>query len=333
MIFSAKLSRTNIPMTAILRLSFILLLLQFISTVPHARGQCKRQSTNFDESPSFICNISVAVQRLVQCSTRVTETIWFPHTSGTPWFRNIAHYDGQYIPVESVSLASSFNDTPTQFSFNETSLRLEVPTRKTNKPIDYTLSYEMKDGVANYTGGCGFEVAKDNKEISYNHFRWTLGTWKRQMVDYLNVKFSTDDPNAVLHFGNKFQSSATGSEIALNLTFVDKSVTIHVLEEGNGICPTEFQCEEEWTLWHWLVGIGGAIFVVGGYIFRKVKKSKGTIKLSKPKTWIGLLGMGACLACLCGGTAAQYDFPGGSDGGDFDEGADDGGDDGGGGDG
>lgn len=221
---------------------FPLTLLFLLLAVAHAK--CLRADLDTSATPSFICHYQVNVTHRSQCSTRVSERIYFPHFTEPSWTRQIKLCPTQYILNDSIAVR--LKGSPVNFTFlNNDTISVPTPQNSTT-PVWFRLLYQVRNGVTKYGEACqkgtssGTEDS-DNHNDNLNLIRWTLQNMNKT-IDTLSVRFRTKYTNATLFYDiNGTVASHNGSDITLrrdNVTGTSE-MNFDVYENGSLICTKD----------------------------------------------------------------------------------------------
>lgn len=265
-----------------MRLSCYVLLVLYLwcFTFKSVYAQCTRQAADKLSFPNFLCTYTVNVTRVARCSTKVVESIVFPHSSGNPWRRDIPFLPFQSI--NSTSISVSRDGRPTNFKFDKW-YRVTVPAQQTDEPVRFDLSYSMHNGAMQYGERCNFDNDSDTdndgffEDFTYNIFFWSLGHWDQQ-VDSLTVSFTTKSKTAHLRFPNGENADTSALQISKTVVNVSTDVQFYVLENSTKACAKEYRCENsrhipsqnifmKWGLIFWFAYVlGTVLFCSSGMI-------------------------------------------------------------------
>lgn len=222
-----------------MKISFFSLTLLLV-LLTHVHAECLRQDNDTSAVPSFICQYQVNVTHLSNCTTRVSERIFFPHFSEGSWKREVKLCSGQQIADDSISVR--LRGRPTNFTFSNNNTII-VPSSNSTAPVWFRLRYQVQNGVIKYGEECeaknstALEDAEKRYGETLNLIRWTLQDMNK-IIDSVSVRFRTKYTNATLFYdSNGTVASRNGSDITLrsdNVTVDDMNFDVY--ENGSLTC-------------------------------------------------------------------------------------------------
>lgn len=217
---------------------FSLTLLHVLLTYVHA--ECLRKDVDTSVAPSFICQYQVNVTHLSNCTTRVSERIFFPHFCEGSWKRQIKLCSTQQILNDSISVRLKGKPTNFTFSSNNTFI---IPSPNSANPVWFRLSYQVRNGVVKHGEGCqanntsSSESSAKTDGTTLNLIRWTLQDVNKT-IDTMSVRFRTKYTNATLFYdSNGTVAPRNGSDITLrsdNVTVGEMNFDVY--ENGSLTC-------------------------------------------------------------------------------------------------